>query len=127
VPIVQDTVQSSAFQELGLSVYDNGYLNTAVCQSAISFIDGDQGILRYRGYDIEDLAEHSSFLEVSYLLIYGELPSKEQLDIWTTRIMRHTFVHENMTEYLKSFRYDSHPMGMLVSSVRDHAILVFRF
>ncbi|KAI8819514.1 citrate synthase-like protein, partial [Chytriomyces cf. hyalinus JEL632] len=87
------------------------------CRSAVSYIDGDRGILRYRGYNIEDLAEHSSFVEVSYLLIYGDLPTKKQLDTWNTRIMRHTYVHENMIDYMKSFRYDAHPMGMLVSSI----------
>ncbi|KAJ3385779.1 hypothetical protein HDU84_002021 [Entophlyctis sp. JEL0112] len=87
---------------MGLSLYDNGYLNTS-------------GL--YRGYNIEDLAENSSFIEVSYLLIYGELPTKQQLATWNSRIMRHTFVHENMIDYMKSFRYDAHPMGMLVSSI----------
>ena len=85
--------------------------------SCNSYIDGDKGILRYRGYDIDDLAENSSFLEVSYLLIFGELPTEEQLQKWTTRVLRHTFIHENMLDYLKSFRYDAHPMGMLVSSI----------
>ncbi|KAJ3145336.1 hypothetical protein HK101_002510 [Irineochytrium annulatum] len=112
-----DTIDSSIFSQLGLRVYDNGYLNTSVCRSSISYIDGDKGILRYRGYDIEVLAEKSSFLEVSYLLIYGELPTAAQYDTWTTRVMRHTFVHENMIDYLRSFRYDAHPMGMLVASV----------
>eukprot|EP00842_Homolaphlyctis_polyrhiza_P000744 jgi/Hompol1/1670/HPOL_002324-RA len=132
VPIVEDTVETVAFEQFGLTVYDNGYLNTAVCRSAISYIDGDKGILRYRGYDIEELAEKSTFLEVSYLLIFGELPSADQLEPnktnvdairlcpaqkWNTRIMRHTFIHENMVDYLKSFTYDAHPMGMLVSSI----------
>lgn len=118
-PITGDTVPSALFSEsFGLSVYDNGYLNTAVCRSSISYIDGDKGILRYRGYDIEDLAENASFLEVSYLLLYGDLPSPDQFELWSTRIMRHTYIHENMVEYLKSFRYDAHPMGQLVSSVR---------
>ncbi|KAJ3098140.1 hypothetical protein HDU97_004286 [Phlyctochytrium planicorne] len=86
-------------------------------QQPRTYIDGDKGILRYRGYDIEELAEKSSFLEVSYLLIFGELPTARQFETWTTRVMRHTYVHENMIEYLKSFRYDAHPMGMLVASV----------
>lgn len=89
--IEQDTVKSSGFEKWGLSIYDNGYLNTAVCRSQISYIDGDRGILRYRGYDIEDLAEHSNFLEVSYLLLYGELPSFEQQEVWTARVLRHTY------------------------------------
>ncbi|RKO94525.1 citrate synthase-like protein, partial [Blyttiomyces helicus] len=92
-------------------------LEQAVCRSAISYIDGDKGILRYRGYNIEDLAEKSSFLEVSYLLIYGDLPTREQLLTWNTRVMRHTFIHENMVDFLRSFRYDAHPMGMLVSAI----------
>ncbi|KAL2915224.1 hypothetical protein HK105_205331 [Polyrhizophydium stewartii] len=117
VAINEDTVDTTAFEKLGLTVYDNGYLNTAVCRSAISYIDGDKGILRYRGYDIEELAEKSTFLEVSYLLIFGELPSRDQLEKWNTRVLRHTFIHENMIDYLRSFRYDAHPMGMLVSSI----------
>ncbi|KAI8915556.1 citrate synthase-like protein [Gorgonomyces haynaldii] len=117
IPIKEDTIDTTALAGLGLVVYDNGYLNTAVCKSAISYIDGDKGILRYRGYDIEELAEKATFLEVSYLLIYGELPSKPQLEQWSTRVMRHTFIHENMIEYLKSFRYDAHPMGILVSAI----------
>ncbi|KAJ3252980.1 hypothetical protein HDU77_004394 [Chytriomyces hyalinus] len=117
VALTDDTIPASFFSQMGLSLYDNGYLNTSVCRSAVSYIDGDRGILRYRGYNIEDLAEHSSFVEVSYLLIYGDLPTKKQLDTWNTRIMRHTYVHENMIDYMKSFRYDAHPMGMLVSSI----------
>lgn len=91
-------------------MYDNGYLNTAVCRSEITYIDGAKGILQYRGYAIEELAEHSSFLEVSYLLIFGELPTQEQFEKWSTRIMRHTFIHENLIDYLRNFRYDAHPM-----------------
>ncbi len=103
VPITEDTIDTSHLSKLGLTVYDNGYLNTAVCRSSISFIDGDRGILRYRGYAIEDLAENSTFLEVAYLLIYGELPTSDQLTAWTTRVMRHTFIHENMIEFLKEY------------------------
>ncbi|KAL7753376.1 hypothetical protein RI367_001151 [Sorochytrium milnesiophthora] len=117
LPVTNGTVPSNRLAKLGLSIYDNGYLNTAVCKSSISYIDGDKGILRYRGIPIEELAENSSFLEVAFLLIYGELPDAEQLKVWTTKVMRHTFIHENLTEYLKAFRYDAHPMGMLVSSV----------
>ncbi|KAJ3099155.1 hypothetical protein HDU96_010790 [Phlyctochytrium bullatum] len=109
IPIEEDTIDASIFSQLGLRLYDNG--------SSISYIDGDKGILRYRGYDIEELAEKSSFLEVSYLLIFGELPSPKQFETWTTRVMRHTYVHENMIDYLRSFRYDAHPMGMLVASI----------
>ncbi|KAL5034734.1 citrate (Si)-synthase [Batrachochytrium dendrobatidis JEL423] len=117
VPVKDDTIDTTAFAKLGLTAYDHGYMNTAVCRSAISYIDGDKGILRYRGYDIEELAEKSTFLEVAYLLIFGELPSGDQLEKWTTRVQRHTFIHENMIDYLKSFRYDAHPMGMLVSAI----------
>jgi citrate synthase len=116
-PIQYDTVDTKEFAKLGLVVYDNGYLNTAVCKSSISYIDGDKGILRYRGYDIEDLAEHSNFLEVSYLLIFGDLPTDDQYKKWETRMMRHTMIHENLIDYLKSFRYDAHPMGMVVSAL----------
>jgi citrate synthase len=118
LPITKDTIQSNLLSsEFGITVCDTGYLNTAVCESSVSYIDGDRGILRYRGYDIEELAEKSSFLEVAFLLIYGELPSVDQLDAWTTRVllfsdqvMRHTFIHENMVDFLKHFRYDAHPM-----------------
>jgi citrate synthase len=106
----KETIDSKEFLKLGISVYDNGYLNTAVCKSKITYIDGTNGILQYRGYAIEDLAENSSFLEVSYLLIFGELPTEEQFKKWETRIMRHTFIHENLVDYLRNFRYDAHPM-----------------
>ena len=115
--IKDDCILSSDLKKLGLSAYDNGYVSTAVCKSSICFIDGDQGILRYRGYNIEELAEKSNFLEVNYLLIFGELPSPKEYQNWCNRIMRHTYIHENMIDYLKSFRFDSHPMGILVSSL----------
>lgn len=101
VPIEEDTIDSSIFAELNLSIYDNGYINTAVCRSAITYIDGDAGILRYRGYPIDVLAEKSNFLEVAFLLIYGELPTASQYSQWSARIMRHTYIHENMVDYLK--------------------------
>ncbi|KAJ3272815.1 hypothetical protein HDV01_005243 [Terramyces sp. JEL0728] len=121
ITINEDMIDTKEFAKLGLTVYDNGYLNTAVCRSAISYIDGDKGILRYRGYDIEDLANNSSFLEVSYLLIFGNLPTKDQFDKWSTRIMRHTNIHENLIDYLRSFRYDAHPMGMTLSTLHPEA------
>ncbi len=105
IPIKEDTIETAELTKLGLSVYDNGYLNTAVCRSSISYIDGERGILRYRGYDIEDLAENSSFLEVSYLLIFGHLPTKDQFDRWETRMMRHTLIHENLIDYLRVTYY----------------------
>ncbi len=101
----------------GLATYDPGFVNTASCRSSITFIDGDQGILEYRGYPIEQLAEHSSFLEVSYLLLNGELPTQDELDAWVHDITFHTFLHENLKHFIEGFRYDAHPMGMLMASV----------
>jgi citrate synthase len=103
--------------EPGLAVYDPGFLNTASTRSSITFIDGEKGILEYRGYPIEQLAESSTFLEVAYLLIHGELPTREQHDQWVHDITFHTFVHENLKSLMQGFRYDAHPMGMLLSSV----------
>nr|VFJ46441.1 MAG: citrate synthase [Candidatus Kentron sp. FM]VFJ53266.1 MAG: citrate synthase [Candidatus Kentron sp. FM]VFK07235.1 MAG: citrate synthase [Candidatus Kentron sp. FM] len=103
--------------DFGLMTYDPAYANTAACKSSITFIDGEKGILRHRGYPIEQLAEKSSFLEVAYLLIYGELPDKEELDYWNTRVMRHTFVHQAFTRIIESFHYDAHPMGILISCI----------
>ena len=103
--------------EPGLSVYDPGFVNTASCRSSVTFIDGEKGILEYRGYPIEQLAEKSTFLEVAYLLIWGELPTKEQYDEWVHHITYHTFVHENVKGFMQGFRYDAHPMGMLMASV----------
>jgi citrate synthase len=101
----------------GIAVYDPGFLNTASCRSSITYIDGDKGILEYRGYPIEQLAESSSYLEVAYLLIHGELPTKEQYETWEHQITFHTFVHENIKSFMEGFRYDAHPMGMLLASV----------
>ena len=101
----------------GIAVYDPGFTNTASTRSAVTFIDGEKGILEYRGYPIEQLAESSTFLEVAYLLIHGELPTKEQHDQWVHDITFHTFVHENLKSLMQGFRYDAHPMGMLLSSV----------
>jgi citrate synthase len=123
LPITHDTIKASDLGKVkgdgfsGLRSYDPGYFNTASVTSRISFIDGDKGILEYRGYPIEQLAEKSSFIEVSYLLIYGELPSKQQLDYFSGRIMRHTFIHEDLATQMKAFRYDAHPMGMLISTL----------
>ena len=103
--------------EPGLAVYDPGFTNTASTRSSITYIDGDKGILEYRGYPIEQLAESSTFLEVAYLLIHGELPTREQHDQWVHDITFHTFVHENLKSLMQGFRYDAHPMGMLLSSV----------
>jgi citrate synthase len=103
--------------EFGLMSYDPAYMNTAACRSAITYIDGDRGILEHRGYSIESLCEHSCYLEVAYLLINGELPTQAQLDEWVGEITIHTFVHENIKSFMQGFRYDANPMGMLVASV----------
>src|SRR5437588_407573 len=103
--------------DFGLMAYDPAYTNTAACRSAITFIDGEKGILEYRGYPIEQLAEQSSYLEVAYLLVHGELPTTQQLEEWVHQITIHTFVHENVKEFMQGFRYDAHPMGMLLASV----------
>jgi len=103
--------------DFGLLSYDPAFMNTASCKSAITFIDGDKGILRYRGYEIEELATKSNFLEVAYLLLNGELPTKDQLDDWVQRITYSTLFHENIKKFIDGFHYDAHPMGMLVSTV----------
>jgi citrate synthase len=103
--------------DFGLMAYDPAFTNTASCRSQITYIDGDAGILEYRGYPIEQLAEQSTYLEVAYLLIHGELPTRQQLDQWTWHVTNHTMLHENVKKLIDGFRYDAHPMGMLVSSV----------
>src|SRR5579871_7069662 len=103
--------------DFGLMSYDPAYLNTASCRSAITFIDGDKGILRYRGYPIEELAIKTSFLDVASLLLQGELPSKEESAAFANEIARHTYVHENVKKFIDGFHHDAHPMGMLVSTV----------
>jgi citrate synthase len=101
-----------------LRMYDPAYLSTAACGSAITYLDGDAGILRYRGYPIEQLAEHSTFLEVAYLLLNGELPTTAELDKWTFDVTHHTMIHENMRKrFVDGFHYDAHPMGMFISAV----------
>ncbi|HEY83838.1 MAG TPA: citrate synthase [Chloroflexi bacterium] len=124
IPIEHDAIRAIDLRQIkvkpddfGMLSYDPAYLNTASCKSNITCIDGDKGILRYRGYPIEQLAEKSTFLEVAYLLIYGELPSKDELDYWGQRIMRHTYIHVALAKLMQSFRYDAHPMGMFISSV----------
>jgi citrate synthase len=124
VPISEETIKAidlrqirTADDDFGLMTYDPAYMNTASCRSAITFIDGDKGILEYRGYPIEQLAEHSTYLETAYLLIYGDLPDKKQLETWTHHITHHTILNENIKTLLDSFRYDAHPMGMLISTV----------
>ncbi len=104
-------------KDFGVMSYDPAFLNTASCESKVTFIDGDLGILRYRGYPIEQLAGKCSYLETAFLLLYGELPDPKQLSDFTAKIAHHTFIHENMKKFMEGFRYDAHPMTMLVSSI----------
>ncbi|MCW5861015.1 MAG: citrate (Si)-synthase, partial [Caldilineales bacterium] len=124
LPIQDGTINAMDLRQIkvdtgdfGLMAYDPSYLNTASCRSTITYIDGAQGILRYRGYPIEQLAEKSTFLEVAYLILYGELPTQQQLDQWVWDITHHTLVHESLRILLDGFRYDAHPMGILISAV----------
>lgn len=103
--------------DFGLMTYDPSFMSTAACRSSITFIDGERGVLRYRGYPIEQLAEKSTFLEIAYLLNEGALPDQQQLDSWTDEIKSHTYVHTNITKFLEGFRYDAHPMGMMLGAV----------
>ncbi len=123
IPITDGTVRAMDFRQMkvdeadfGLMTYDPAYTNTASCRSAITYIDGDAGILEHRGYSIEQLCEHSTYLEVAYLLINGSLPTQQQLDQWTHEVTIHTFVHENIKSFMQGFRYDAHPMGMLLAA-----------
>jgi citrate synthase len=104
-------------EDFGVMTYDPAFMNTAACQSAITYIDGDKGILRYRGYPIEQLAEKCTYLEVAYLLLNGELPTEPQLKTWIYEITHHTMLHETTKRFLEGFRYDAHPMGMFISTV----------
>jgi citrate synthase len=124
LPIENGTVKAMDLRQIkvsaddfGLMTYDPAYMNTASCKSRITFIDGDKGILRYRGYPIEQLAEKSNHLEVAYLILYGELPTRTQYEDWVFNITHHTIVHENVKDLMAGFRYDAHPMGMLLSTV----------
>jgi len=124
IPIKDGAIPAMALRDIkvddddfGLLSYDPAFMNTASCRSAITFIDGDKGILRYRGYPIQELAEQVSFLEVAWLLIEGELPDHQQLDAWTDEINHHTFVHENIKKFIDGFHHDAHPMGILVGTV----------
>src|SRR3990170_1468118 len=103
--------------DFGLMTYDPGYSNTASCRSAITYIDGEKGILEHRGIPIEQLAEHSTFLEVSFLILYGHLPTEDELSQWIYEITHHTYVHENIKDFMSGFRHDANPMGMLLASV----------
>ncbi len=120
IPIENGGVAASQFTKAvpGVWFYDPGFMATAAAESSITYLDGDAGVLRYRGYPIEQLAEHSTYLEVSYLLIHGELPSVEQSAAWNREVTYHTFIHENVRKrFLEGFNYDAHPMGMLVSAI----------
>jgi len=124
VPVTDGTIPAIALRKIktgpedfGLMTYDPAFMNTAACRSAITYIDGDRGILRYRGYPIEELAERTSFLEVAYLLAEGELPDSEQKAKWEHDVKYHTYVHTKMIKFLEGFRYDAHPMGMLLGAV----------
>jgi citrate synthase len=124
IEIIDGTVRSTDFRQIkvadddfGLMTYDPAYMNTAACRSQITYLDGEKGVLEYRGYPIEQLAEKSSYLEVAYLLVHGDLPTREQLDEWVGEITIHTFVHENVKGFMQGFRHDAHPMGMLLGSV----------
>ncbi len=124
IPIADGAIPATALRQItagdddvGLLSYDPAFMNTASCRSAITYIDGDRGILRYRGYPIQELAERASFLEVAYLLLNGELPAGEELDRWVDEITHHTFVHENIKKLIDGFRHDAHPMGILVGTV----------
>ncbi|HET9849587.1 MAG TPA: citrate synthase [Candidatus Dormibacteraeota bacterium] len=124
IPIRDGAIAATDLQKIttdgaasGLTSYDPAFLNTASCRSAITYIDGEQGILRYRGYPIEELAEHSTFLEVAYLLIHGELPTPDQKREWTYNITHHTLLHENIKKLIDGFHHDAHPMGILVGVV----------
>ena len=124
VEVADGTVNAMDFREIkvsdddfGLMTYDPAFTNTASCRSSVCYIDGEAGVLEYRGYPIEQLCEQSTYLEVAYLLIYGELPTQQQLDEWVFEITHHTFVHENIKRFVEGFRYDAHPMGMLLATV----------
>src|SRR5688572_29214331 len=124
LPIEDGTIRALDLRQIktgpddfGLMTYDPSLTNTASCRSAITFIDGEKGILRYRGYPIEELADKSSFLETAYLVVKGELPNQEHLESWTYNVKMHTMLHENCKSFMEGYRYDEHPMGILVGTV----------
>jgi len=124
IPVKDDTIRAIDLRQIkvnesdfGLMSYDAAFSNTASCISKITYIDGDKGILRYRGYPIEELAEKSTYMETSYLLLHGELPTQSQLATWIDQITHHTFIHESIKKFLDGFHYDAHPMGMMISTV----------
>src|SRR3984893_6062464 len=124
VPVENGTIRAMDLRQIktgsddfGLMTYDPAFMNTASCKSSITYIDGDKGILRYRGYPIEVLAERCSFLEVAYLLLFGELPTEKELNDWVFNITQHTMLHETTKKFMEGFRYSSHPMSMFVSTI----------
>lgn len=124
VPVENDTIRAMDLRQIkvndddfGMMSYDPAFGNTASCISKVTYIDGDNGVLMYRGYPIEDLAEKSNYLEVAYLLLNGELPTKKEYDNWVYNIIHHTIIHENIKKFMDGFRYDAHPMGMLLGTV----------
>ncbi len=124
IPIEHGAIRATDLRQIrvseddfGLLSYDPAFMNTASCKSTITFIDGDKGILRYRGYPIEQLAERSTFLETAYLILHGELPTRPQLDEWVYHITHHTMIHEHIKKFMDGFHYDAHPMGILVGTV----------
>src|ERR1700745_737536 len=124
VPVENGTIRAmdrrqikAGADDFGLMTYDPAFMNTANCRSAITYIDGDKGILLYRGYPVEQLAEHSDFLETAYLILFGELPTAMQLQTWTREITLHTMLHENIKTFMQGFQYDAHPMGIFLSTV----------
>jgi len=124
IPITDSTIRAIDIRqikvdpdEFGMMLYDPAFMNTASCRSRITFIDGEKGILRYRGYPIEQLAEHSTFIETAYLLLNGELPSQTELDDWNHELRQHSLLHENIKTFMDGFRYDAHPMGIFLSTV----------
>ncbi len=123
VPITDGTIRAMDLRQIkaspddfGLMTYDPAFQNTASCRSSITYIDGDKGILEYRGYPIDQLAEHSTYLETAYLILFGELPNAGQLDAWTREITLHTMLHENIKKFMEGFQYDAHPMGIFLST-----------
>src|SRR5919205_2407991 len=124
IPIQDGTIRATDLRqikvtadEFGMMTYDPAFMNTAACKSRITFIDGDRGILLYRGYPIEQLAEHSDFLETAYLILFGEVPDARQYETWTRQITMHTMLHTNIAKLMEGFRHDAHPMGMFISTV----------
>lgn len=124
IPVKNDTIRAMDLRQIkmnaddfGMMAYDPAFTNTALCISRITYIDGDKGILRFRGYPIEELAEKSTYLETAYLVLHGELPTGKQLQEWTYHVTHHTFIHESIKKFLEGFHYDAHPMGMLISTI----------